>query len=123
KRIAPALRVARRQDRESALLFGILTRIAHEHGRAFAPADPELIGALRIEHHALRGAVDLEPQAILAACGNLAHGQRGEHAAFGARHEARVVFGVDDLVDRAVAARLECDAADGGGALLDRAAE
>src|SRR5690606_36968953 len=74
---------------------------------AVAATDPQLIRALGIEHHALLSAVDLERQAVLAARGDLAHGQRREHARLRTRQQARVVFRFDDLVDGAIAAGLE----------------
>src|SRR4029078_5951259 len=76
ERVEEALDVAARQPRR------LSAELVHERGVseqeivwAVAVADPELLGLLRIPRHGGGGAVDLVLQAVLAAGGQLRHGE------------------------------------------------
>ena len=60
-----------------------------------AMADPQLVGALLIPHHAALGAVDLHLQAVLAAGIHLAGGVGAAHAVAHAEHHRAHVLGID----------------------------
>ena len=72
KALGIALGMARGQRGEPTLLRLTLVRVAYQHLGACLAPDPQLLGLFLIKDRTLMHAIDLDPQAILAAGTELA---------------------------------------------------
>ena len=98
-------------------------RVAADDRERLAPAAPQLLGPLLVERERLLGAVDLQPEPVLATGGDLADHDGSDRAAVGLELHERGVLGRDPALLVGVVACREGVAAACVGPFVERGEE